>query len=67
MQKTEIFCIDENGWIHCPECQCRTRTKIRRETVIKNFPIFCPKCKSESLIDVEKMKIRLSVEPDIVS
>ena len=60
MQKAANFCVDENGWIHCPECKCRTRTK-------KFFPIFCPKCKYECLIDVENMNIKLSVEPDIMS
>ena len=51
MQKTEEFCVDESGWIHCPFCKCRTRTKIRADTSLKNFPIFCPKCKQECLID----------------
>ncbi|MFR0757487.1 MAG: cysteine-rich KTR domain-containing protein [Acutalibacteraceae bacterium] len=64
MQKTEEFCVDESGWIHCPFCKCRTRTKIRADTSLKNFPIFCPKCKQECLIDVDNMKIRLSVVPD---
>lgn len=67
MQKSELFCVDENGWIHCPECKCRTRTKIKQETVLKNFPVFCPKCKNEYLIDVEKMNINLSVESDVMS
>ena len=64
MQKAEGFCVDESGWIHCPFCKCRTRTKIRADTLLKNFPVFCPKCKQECLIDVEDMKIRLSVVPD---
>ena len=64
MQKTKDFCVDENGWIHCPFCKCRTRTKIRADTSLKNFPIFCPKCKQECLIDADNMKIRLSVVPD---
>ena len=64
MQKTEEFCVDESGWIHCPFCKCRTRTKIRSDTSLKNFPIFCPECKQECLIDVVNMKIRLSVVPD---
>lgn len=67
MQKTEVFCIDPSGWIHCPECRCRTRTKIKRETILRNFPIFCPKCKHECMIDVEEMNIKLSVEPDVMS
>lgn len=64
MQKTESFCVDESGWIHCPFCKCRTRTKIRADTSLRNFPIFCPKCKQECLIDVDNMKIQLSVVPD---
>ena len=67
MQKAKDFCVDENGWIHCPECRCRTRTKIKRETVLINFPIYCPKCKNECMIDVNNMKIKLSVEPILIS
>ena len=64
MQKTCEFCVDEAGWIHCPVCKCRTRTKIRRDTVVKNFPVFCPQCKKEFVIDVEQQHIQLSVEPE---
>lgn len=67
MQKTEAFCVDESGWIHCPKCKCRTRTKIRKETIVKYFPIFCPKCKNESLIDIVDLNIKLSIEPDKAS
>ena len=56
MQKTEEFCVDESGWIHCPFCKCRTRTKIRADTSLKNFPIFCPKCKQECLINDEEKR-----------
>ena len=31
-------------------------------TIIKNFPLYCPKCKKESLIEVKDMKI--IKEPD---
>lgn len=67
MQKTEEFCVDENGWIHCPRCKCRTRTKIKKETMVKNFPVFCAQCKQEYMIDVKEMNIKLSVEPDVMS
>ena len=63
MQKTAGFCVDESGWIHCPECSCRTRTRIRPETVVRNFPVWCPQCRKEFLVDVEKQIIKLSVEP----
>lgn len=47
----------ETKWIKCPICGNKTRDKIRTDTIIKNFPLFCPKCKKESLIDVEKLNI----------
>ncbi len=56
MRKTE--------WIKCPICGNKTRDKIRLDTIIKNFPLFCPKCKKESLIDVEQFNISVIKEPD---
>ena len=38
-------------------------TKIRKDTELINFPLFCPKCKQESVINVTKQKITV-VEPD---
>ena len=64
MQKASDFCVDDAGWIHCPECKCRTRTKIRPDTVLKNFPVYCPQCRKEYLVDVQHLKIELSVEPE---
>ena len=40
-----------------------TRHKIRADTVLKYFPLFCPKCKKESLIEVEELKIKIISEP----
>lgn len=46
-----------------PYLQNKTRTKIRKDTELINFPLFCPKCKQESVINVTKQKITV-VEPD---
>ncbi len=51
-------------WIHCPICGNKTHTKLRRDTILKRFPLFCPKCKKESLIDAKDLKIRIVTEPD---
>ena len=40
-------------WILCPVCGRKTRDKIREDTEMKNFPLYCPKCKQETLIDVK--------------
>lgn len=31
-------------WVYCPICKNKTRTKIRKDTELINFPLFCPKC-----------------------
>lgn len=49
-------------WILCPVCHCRTRTKVREDTTLLNFPLFCPKCKREFLINVVNSKISLTKE-----
>ena len=54
----------EEKWILCPTCGNKTRVKIRQDTELKNFPLFCPKCKHENLIKVERMKIVVIKEPD---
>jgi hypothetical protein len=48
-------------WIHCPVCGNKTRTKLRRDTILKSFPLFCPKCKKERLIDARDLKILFSL------
>ena len=42
----------------------KTRDKIREDTILKNFPLFCPKCKSECLIDIEQFHITVIKAPD---
>lgn len=51
-------------WILCPTCGSKTHDKIREDTVLKNFPLYCPKCKQESLIEVENLNIVVIKEPD---
>ncbi|MCM1277217.1 MAG: cysteine-rich KTR domain-containing protein [Lachnospiraceae bacterium] len=51
-------------WIFCPVCGGKTHNKIREDTVLDNFPLFCPKCKKESLIKAERLNIIVIKEPD---
>ena len=46
-------------WVICPICNNKTRIKIRKDTQLKNFPLYCPKCKKESLICVNNFKIEI--------
>ncbi|MBQ9045343.1 MAG: cysteine-rich KTR domain-containing protein [Oscillospiraceae bacterium] len=55
----------ENGkWIPCPICEGKTRTKVYRNTVLLNFPLYCPRCKKETQINVIQMTMTLSNKPD---
>lgn len=51
-------------WIFCPLCKNKTRTKIRFDTELKNFPLFCPKCKQEHLINIKQFNMSVIKEPD---
>lgn len=42
--------MEHTEWAHCPVCGNRTRIKIREDTELNNFPLFCPKRKQEALI-----------------
>ncbi|HEG8900728.1 TPA: cysteine-rich KTR domain-containing protein [Staphylococcus aureus] len=48
----------------CPICGNKTRLRIRVDTILKNFPLYCPKCKNKTLINVQKMNIITIKEPD---
>lgn len=50
-------CMNGNIWIMCPICKSKTRTQVRYDTVLEKFPLFCPKCKRESIVTVHGGKI----------
>ena len=50
--------MKKSQFILCPICGNKTRTKIREDTELKNFPLYCPKCKKESLIDAKKYVVK---------
>ncbi|MFR0862709.1 MAG: cysteine-rich KTR domain-containing protein [Pseudoruminococcus massiliensis] len=56
--------MNETEWLLCPVCMNKTRIKIREDTTLDNFPLFCPKCKQESLIKVEQFNMSVIKEPD---
>ena len=47
----------ESKWVHCPICRSKTRTKVYEDTAVVNFPLFCPKCKNETLVDIIQLKM----------
>lgn len=51
-------------WILCPLCQNKTRNKIREDTILKKYPLYCPKCRQESLIEAKDLRVTVIKEPD---
>lgn len=44
-------------WILCPVCGSKTRDRLREDTVLSNYPLYCPKCKQETLINAKELHI----------
>ena len=51
-------------FLPCPICGTQSDTKVLRETVLVRYPLFCAKCRQETLVDVIKMKMVLSDSTD---
>ena len=56
--------MGKSEWIKCPVCKSKTRIKIRDDTELVNFPLFCPKCKEENLVNVRELNMLVIKEPD---
>ena len=51
-------------WIRCPICGNKTRDRFREDTVLIHYPLYCPKCKQETLINAKDLHITIIKEPD---
>ena len=47
--------MEKAKWIRCPVCGSKTRDRIREDTVLINYPLYCPKCKQECLIEAKNL------------
>ena len=56
--------MEKPEWLLCPVCKNKTRIRIQENTVLENFPLFCPKCKQESLVNVKQLNMSVIKEPD---
>lgn len=49
--------MKEREWVLCPICGAKTRLQLVRETELKAFPLFCPKCKRETMINARLFQV----------
>ena len=54
----------EKHWLICPVYKSKTRIRLQVDTVLEHFPLFCPKCKQETLINVKQLNISVIQELD---
>ena len=52
----------ETYWVTCPLCKGKTRLKLLPDTVLQNYPLFCPKCKEEVIINAEHLQVSVVKE-----
>ena len=55
-KKKQEIC-DQQKPLLCPRCWGKKRLKLRKDTELKNFLLFCPKCKQETLVNVKDFKV----------
>ena len=51
---------EKEEWIYCPLCGGKTRLRLLQRTVLRDFPLFCPKCKRESIINAKNFIIEIN-------
>ncbi|RHB66200.1 conjugative transposon protein [[Clostridium] symbiosum] len=56
--------MSEIKWVRCPVCGSKTRDRLREDTILINYPLYCPKCKQETLIEAKDLRITIIKEPD---
>lgn len=50
---------EEKRWVLCPWCGAKTRLQLFRETELKAFPLYYPKCRRESIINAKNFIIEM--------
>ena len=56
--------ITEDTGAACPVCGAKTRLRLLRRTILQEFPLFCPKCRRESIINARNFQIEEVNQPD---
>lgn len=60
-----VNCDDARQWVFCPICGAKTRLQLISKTELKEYPLFCPKCKKESIINAKNYKVQVAANDKI--
>ena len=47
----------EEQWVRCSVCDGKTKTMVNEGTALYRFPLFCPRCKQETIISVGRFNV----------
>lgn len=50
--------------LRCPSCQAQTKISVSVDTILINFPLYCPHCKEANSITVVQFEILFSKRAD---
>lgn len=56
--------MTDEKWLLCPICGAKTRLRLLERTVLRALPLFCPKCRRESIISASNFQIENVYLPD---
>ena len=51
---------EERQWVYCPCCGAKTRLQLLRHTELRDFPLFCPKCRKETMINARLFRVSVT-------
>lgn len=46
--------------VHCPDCGKKTSVQVYDNTVVLNYPLYCPYCEKIKNINIINLKMSLS-------
>lgn len=44
--------IDNDGWVLCPHCKYKAQTKVKPDTLLTNYPLYCQKYKKKTIVQL---------------
>lgn len=54
--------METTKWVLCSICGNKTRTMMREDSELKNFPLYCPKCRQQTLVNVKHVVVSVSID-----
>lgn len=48
--------VNKNGFLLCPKCGKKTNTKVLPTTELKEFPLYCNRCREQFIINHKRAR-----------